>query len=79
MIAKCTRDTSLFEQVDWSDQQLSYNFSDLSYGQDIVYDKLHAYVEEHDIICKYHSGFPGIQLTVSVLLEATDTYITDRV
>ena len=26
----------------------------------IVYDQLYAYLEEHDIICKYQSGFRAI-------------------
>ena len=40
----------------------------------IVHDQLYAYLEEHDIICKYHSGFRGIHSTVTTLLEATDTW-----
>ena len=46
----------------------------------IVYDQLYAYLEEHDIVCKYQSGFRAIHSTVTALLEATDTwaYKTDR-
>ena len=46
----------------------------------IVYDQLYAYLEEHDIICKYQSGFRAIHSTVTALLEATDTWanIIDR-
>ena len=40
----------------------------------IVYDQLHAYLEEHNIICKYQSGFRAIHSTVTALLEATDTW-----
>ena len=40
----------------------------------IVYDQLYAYLEEHDIICKYQSGFRAIHSTVTALLEATDTW-----
>ena len=40
----------------------------------IVYDQLYAYLEEHDIICEYHSGFRGIHSTVTTVLEATDTW-----
>ena len=40
----------------------------------IVYDQLYAYLEEHNIICKYQSGFRAIHLTVTALLEATDTW-----
>jgi len=40
----------------------------------IVYDQLHAYLEEHDIICKYQSGFRAINSTVTALLQATDTW-----
>ena len=46
----------------------------------IVYDQLYAYLEEHDIICKYQSGFRAIHSTVTALLEATDiwAYNIDR-
>ena len=46
----------------------------------IVYDQLYAYLEEHDIICKYQSGFRAIHSTVAALLETTDTraYNIDR-
>ena len=40
----------------------------------IVYDQLYAYLEKHDIICKYQSGFRAIHSTVMALLEATDTW-----
>ena len=40
----------------------------------IVYDQLYAYLEEHDIVCKYQSGFRAIHSTVTALLEATDTW-----
>ena len=40
----------------------------------IVYDQLYAYLEEHDIICKYQSGFRAIHSTVTAPLEATDTW-----
>jgi len=40
----------------------------------IVYNQLHAYLEEHNIICKYQSGFRAIQSTVPALLDATDTW-----
>jgi len=40
----------------------------------IVYDQLHAYLEEHDITCKYQSGFRAINSTVTALLQATDTW-----
>ena len=40
----------------------------------IVYDQLYAYLEEHNIICKYQSGFCAIHSTVTALLEATDTW-----
>ena len=39
----------------------------------IVYHQLYAYLEDHDIICKYQSGFRDIHSTVMALLEATDT------
>ena len=40
----------------------------------IIYDQLYAYLEEHNIICKYQSGFRAIHSTVTALLEATDTW-----
>jgi hypothetical protein len=40
----------------------------------IVYDQLYVYLEEHNIICKYQSGFRAIHSTVTALLEATDTW-----
>ena len=40
----------------------------------IVYDQLYPCLEEHDIICKYQSGFHAIHSTVTALLEATDTW-----
>ena len=40
----------------------------------IVYDQLYAYLEEHDIVCKYQSSVRAIHSTVTVLLEATDTW-----
>ena len=40
----------------------------------IVYDQLYPYLEQHDIICKYQSGFRAIHSTVTALLEATDTW-----
>ena len=39
----------------------------------IVYGQLYAYLEEHDIIGKYHSGFRAIHSTVTAIIEATDT------
>ena len=39
----------------------------------IVNDQLYAYLEEHNIICKYQSGFRAIHSTVKALLETTDT------
>ena len=40
----------------------------------IVYDQLHACLEEHDIICKYQLGPRAVHSTVTALLEATDTW-----
>lgn len=46
----------------------------------IVYDQLYACLEEHNIICKYQSGFRACHSTVTALLEALDTlaYNIDR-
>ena len=35
----------------------------------IVHDQLHSYLEVHDIICKYQSGFRTIHSTVTALHE----------
>ena len=46
----------------------------------IVYDQLHAYLEEHKIICKYQSDFRAIHaLNFHGSTETTDTwaYIVD--
>jgi len=40
----------------------------------IIYDQLYAYLEMHNIICIYKSGFRAIHSTVTALLEATDTW-----
>ena len=52
----------------------------ISRANTIVYDQLNAYSEDHDIICKYQSGFRAIHSAVTALLEATDTsaYNIDR-
>ena len=40
-----------------------------------TYTTVHLpYLEEHNIICKYQSGFRAIHSTVTALLEATDTW-----
>ena len=35
---------------------------------------MYVYLEEHNIICKHQSGFRAAHSTVTVLLEATDTW-----
>jgi len=40
----------------------------------IVYDQLYGFLTEHDLICKYQSGFRTANSTVTALLEATDTW-----
>ena len=37
------------------------------------YEQLY-YLEGHDIICKYQSGFRAIHSTLTALLQATDTW-----
>ena len=39
----------------------------------IVYDQLHVYLDEHDIVRKYQSSVRAIHSTVTALVEATDT------
>ena len=75
---KSARVTTLFKQGDRDDIN---NYRPISVIPDvvkvferIVYEQLHAYLEEHDILCKHQSGFRAIHLTVTALLEATDTW-----
>ena len=42
--------------------------------ESIVYDQFYSYLEVHDIIYKYQKGFCTIHSTLTVLLEATDTW-----
>ena len=72
---KCARVTPLFKQGDGDDLN---NYRPISsvvakVFERIVYHQLNAYLEEHDTICKYQSGFRAIHSTVMALLEATDT------
>ena len=72
-----SRVTPLFKQGDRDDINNYRPISVISVVakvfERIVYDQLYAYLEEHDMICKYQSGFRAIHLTVTALLEATDT------
>ena len=75
---KCARGTPLFKQGDRDDLNNYHLISVISVVakvfERIVYDQLSAYLEQHDIICKYQSGFHAIHLTVTAILEATDTW-----
>ena len=69
---KCARVTPLFKQGDRDDlnnYRPIYVISVVAnVFERIVYDQLYAYLEEHDIICKYQSGFRAIQSTTTALL-----------
>ena len=56
---KCARVTPLFKQGD-RDNLNNYRHSVISVAakvfERIAYDQLYAYLEQHDIICKYKSG-----------------------
>ena len=75
---KCAKVTLLFKQGDRDDLNNYHPISVISVMakifERIVYDQLYAYLEEHNIICKYQSGFRAIHSTVTALLEATDTW-----
>ena len=75
---KCAKVTPLFKQGDLDDLNNYRPISVISVMakvfERIVYDQLYAYLEEHNIICKYQSGFRAIHSTVTGLLEATDTW-----
>ena len=75
---KCAKVTPLFKQGDRDDLNNYRPISVISVMakvfERIVYDQLYAYLEEHNIICKYQSGFRAIHSTVTALLEATDTW-----
>ena len=78
---ECARVTPLFKQGDRDDLNNYRPFCVISVVakvfERIVYDQLYAYLEEHDIICKYQPGFRAIHSTVTALLEATDTWAYD--
>jgi hypothetical protein len=40
----------------------------------IIYNKLYAYMLEHDLLSEYQSGFRSLHSTVTALLEATDNW-----
>ena len=75
---KCARVTPLFKQGDRDDLNNYRPISVISVVakvfERVVYDQLYACLEEHNIICKYQSGFRAIHSTVTALLEATDTW-----
>ena len=75
---KCARVTPLFKQGDRDDLNNYRPISVISVMakvfERIVHDQLYAYLEEHNIICKYQSGFHAIHSAVTALLEATDTW-----
>ena len=74
---KCARVTPLFKQGDRDDLNNYRPISVISFVakvfERIAYDQLHAYLEQHDITCKYQPGSRAIHKTVTALLEATDT------
>ena len=75
---KCAKVIPLFKQGDRDDLNNYRPISVISVMakvfERIVYDQLYAYLEEHNIICKYQSGFRAIHSTVTALLEAADTW-----
>ena len=75
---KCAKVTPLFKQGNRDNLNNYHPISVISVMakvfERIVYDQLYAYLEEHNIICKYQSGFRAIHSTVTALLEATDTW-----
>ena len=70
---KCARVIPLFKQGDRDDLNNYRPISVISIVakvfERIVYVQLYAYLEEHDIIFKYQSGFGAIHSTVTALLE----------
>ena len=44
----------------------------------IVYEQLCAYLEEHDVLCRYQSGFRAIFSAVTALREATDSWAYNK-
>ena len=75
---KSARVTTLFKQGDRDDinnyRPISVIPEVVKVFDRIVYEQLHAYLEEHDILCKHQSGFRAIHLTVTTLFEATDSW-----
>ena len=75
---KCVRVTLLFKQGDRDDPNNYRPISVISVVfERIVYDQLYSYLEVHDIIYKYQPGFRTIHSTVTALLEATDTWVSN--
>lgn len=75
---KCARVTPLFKEGNRDNLNNYRPISVISVVakvfERIVYDQLYAYLKEHNIICKYQSGFRTIHSTVTALLEATDNW-----
>ena len=71
---KCAKVTLLFKQGGRDDLNNYRPISMISVMARIVYDQSYAYLEEHNIIYKYQSGFRAIHSTVMALLEAMDTW-----
>ena len=73
---KSARVTPLFKQGDRHDvnnyRPISVIPVAVKVFERIVYEQLYAYLETHDMLCKYQSGFRAIPSTVAALLEATD-------
>ena len=44
----------------------------------IVYEQLCAYLEEHDVLCRYQSGFRAIFSAVTALREVTDSWAYNK-
>ena len=71
---KCAKVTPLFRSGPNNYRPISGISGLAKVFKRIVCDQLYAYQEEHNIICKYQSGFRAIHSAVTALLEATDTW-----
>ena len=78
---KCARVTPLFKQGERTDVNNYRPISVISIiakvFERIVYDQLHSFLENEEIITNQQSGFRSLHSTVTALLEATGSWAVD--
>ena len=75
---KCARVTPLFKQGEASDlnnyRPISVTFVVAKVFERILYDQSYNFLSNEDIISTHQSGFRSLHLTVTALLETTDSW-----